>query len=60
MRTEATPTSKAEMIMNPSSTNCKEGLRPTVSICAQIVPKGCQEYRNISKDIELHRNVGAA
>jgi hypothetical protein len=24
--------------------------------CAQIVPKVYQEYQNVSKDIELHRN----
>jgi hypothetical protein len=27
--------------------------------CAQIVPKICQEYQNVSKDIEIHRNPGA-
>jgi hypothetical protein len=27
--------------------------------CAQIVPKICQKYQNVSKDIELHRNPEA-
>jgi hypothetical protein len=26
--------------------------------CAQIVSKLCQEYQNISKDFEVHRNPG--
>jgi hypothetical protein len=59
MRTEATPTSKAEMIMNPASITCKGRYWLAVSICVQIVPKRCQEYRNVSKDIELHRNAAA-
>jgi len=27
-------------------------------VCAQIVPKICQRYQNVSKDIELYRNAG--
>ena len=59
MRTEATPTSIAQMIMAPVSAECKRQFRPAVSGCAQIVPKISQEYQNVSKDIELYRNLGA-
>jgi hypothetical protein len=41
VRTEATPTSIAEMIMGPASTKWKGRFGLAVSICAQIVPKIC-------------------
>jgi len=56
MRTEATPTSNADVIMDPVSAEHKGRFLPAISACAQIVPKICQEYQNVSKDIEIHRN----
>ena len=58
MRTEATPTSNADVIMDPVSAEHKGRFLPAISACAQIVPKICQEYQNVSKDIEIHRNAG--
>jgi hypothetical protein len=28
-------------------------------LCAQIVPKICRKYQNVSNNIEIHRNLGA-
>ena len=54
MRTEATPTSNAEMIMDPVSAKRKDD-SARLPACAQIVPKNHQKYRTISKDIEVYR-----
>jgi hypothetical protein len=27
--------------------------------CAQSAPKKCQKYQNVSRNIEIHRNLGA-
>jgi hypothetical protein len=43
------------MIMGLASAKYKPGIPPAL-VCAQIVPKICQRYQNISKDIELYRN----
>jgi hypothetical protein len=47
---------KKRMVLNPGLGAWRLKLRK--SCCAQIVPQRCQEYRNVSKDIELHRNQG--
>jgi hypothetical protein len=59
IRTEATPTSKALMIMGLARVKRKERICLGILGCAQIVSKNHQEYQNVSKNIELHRSPGA-
>ncbi len=59
MRTEATPTSNAEEIMDPISVKRKRLFPSPVPGCAQVGPKICQQYGNVSINLVPGNGCGA-